>query len=181
MLLNKNVREKKNRFLDFIARHVMSLFRKCHAHAKTTLAFAAIVILVGLGAFPRLGTEFLPQLNEGAIYIRATLPSSISLEESVRLASQIRRKLLAYPEVRQVMSQSGRPNDGTDATGFFQQRVPCGHLSGKTVEEQADQSPADRKDATGSLYLSGGGFQFFPNRSPTMWKRLLRESRGQLP
>ncbi|WP_278673094.1 efflux RND transporter permease subunit, partial [Alistipes indistinctus] len=119
MLLNKNVREKKNRFLDFIARHVMSLFRKCHAHAKTTLAFAAIVILVGLGAFPRLGTEFLPQLNEGAIYIRATLPSSISLEESVRLASQIRRKLLAYPEVRQVMSQSGRPNDGTDATGFF--------------------------------------------------------------
>lgn len=70
MLLNKNVREKKNRFLDFIARHVMSLFRKCHAHAKTTLAFAAIVILVGLGAFPRLGTEFLPQLNEGAIYIR---------------------------------------------------------------------------------------------------------------
>lgn len=119
MLLNKNVREKKNRFLDFIARHVMSLFRKCHAHAKTTLAFAAIVILVGLGAFPRLGTEFLPQLNEGAIYIRATLPSSISLEESVRLASQIRRKLLAYPEVCQVMSQSGRPNDGTDATGFF--------------------------------------------------------------
>ena len=119
MLLNKNVREKKNRFLDFIARHVMSLFRKCHAHAKTTLAFAAIVILVGLGVFPRLGTEFLPQLNEGAIYIRATLPSSISLEESVRLASQIRRKLLAYPEVRQVMSQSGRPNDGTDATGFF--------------------------------------------------------------
>ena len=119
MLLNKNVREKKSRFLDFIARHVMSLFRKCHAHAKTTLAFAAIVILVGLGAFPRLGTEFLPQLNEGAIYIRATLPSSISLEESVRLASQIRRKLLAYPEVRQVMSQSGRPNDGTDATGFF--------------------------------------------------------------
>ena len=74
---------------------------------------------MGLGAFPRLGTEFLPQLNEGAIYIRATLPSSISLEESVRLASQIRRKLLAYPEVRQVMSQSGRPNDGTDATGFF--------------------------------------------------------------
>ena len=119
MLLNKNVREKKNRFLDFIARHVMSLFRKCHAHANTTLAFAAIVILVGLGAFPRLGTEFLPQLNEGAIYIRATLPSSISLEESVRLASQIRRKLLAYPEVCQVMSQSGRPNDGTDATGFF--------------------------------------------------------------
>lgn len=119
ILLNKNVREKENRFLDFIARHVMSLFRKCHAHAKTTLAFAAVVILVGLGAFFRLGTEFLPQLNEGAIYIRATLPSSISLEESVRLASQIRRKLLAYPEVRQVMSQSGRPNDGTDATGFF--------------------------------------------------------------
>ena len=69
--------------------------------------------------FTWLGTEFLPQLNEGSIYIRATLPQSISLDESVKLANQMRRKLVAYPEVRQVLSQTGRPNDGTDATGFY--------------------------------------------------------------
>ena len=69
--------------------------------------------------FTLLGTEFLPQLNEGSIYIRATLPQSISLDESVQLANQMRRKLAAYPEVRQVLSQTGRPNDGTDATGFY--------------------------------------------------------------
>ena len=56
---------------------------------------------------------------EGSIYIRATLPQSISLDESVQLANQMRRKLAAYPEVRQVLSQTGRPNDGTDATGFY--------------------------------------------------------------
>ena len=66
-----------------------------------------------------LGTEFLPQLNEGSIYIRATLPQSISLDESVKLANQMRRTLASYPEVRQVLSQTGRPNDGTDATGFY--------------------------------------------------------------
>lgn len=69
--------------------------------------------------FTFLGTEFLPQLNEGSIYVRATLPQSIALDESVELANTMRRKLMAYPEVRQVMSQTGRPNDGTDATGFY--------------------------------------------------------------
>ena len=70
-------------------------------------------------AFSFLGTEFLPQLNEGSIYIRATLPQSISLDESVTLANKMRKKLLTFPEVRQVLSQTGRPNDGTDATGFY--------------------------------------------------------------
>lgn len=119
MLLNKNVKEKKNRFFDFINKHTILFFRKCHAHSRMTLVMASVVAVVGLWSFSRLGTEFLPQLNEGAIYIRATLPQSISLDESVELAGKIRRKLLAYPEVKQVMSQSGRPNDGTDATGFF--------------------------------------------------------------
>lgn len=69
--------------------------------------------------FTLLGTEFLPQLNEGSIYIRATLPQSISLNESVQLANKMRARLAAYPEVKQVLSQTGRPNDGTDATGFY--------------------------------------------------------------
>jgi len=119
MLLRKNVRERKNCFVKAINKTALSLFDKFHAHRKLTLISACIIAIAGLWTFSCLGTEFLPQLNEGSIYIRATLPQSISLNESVPLANQIRRKLAGFPEVRKVMSQTGRPNDGTDATGFY--------------------------------------------------------------
>lgn len=119
MLLKKNVREKNNFFVRFINEKASAFFDKCYAHRKLSIGLASIAAIVGLWMFTLLGTEFLPQLNEGSIYIRATLPQSISLDESVQLANQMRRKLAAYPEVRQVLSQTGRPNDGTDATGFY--------------------------------------------------------------
>ena len=119
MLLKKEVREKHNPFLAWINRKSIGIFDWCHARKKRTITFATLVAAVGIWCFTLLGSEFLPQLNEGSIYIRATLPQSISLDESVTLANQIRRKLAAYPEVRQVLSQTGRPNDGTDATGFY--------------------------------------------------------------
>ena len=119
MLLKKNVREKNNRFVHFINQKCTALFDTFYAHRKLTIGLATVVAGVGLWLFSFLGTEFLPQLNEGSIYIRATLPQSISLDESVTLANKMRKKLLTFPEVRQVLSQTGRPNDGTDATGFY--------------------------------------------------------------
>ena len=119
MLLKKNVREKNNRFVHFINQKCTDLFDTFYAHRKLTIGLATVVAGVGLWLFSFLGTEFLPQLNEGSIYIRATLPQSISLDESVTLANKMRKKLLTFPEVRQVLSQTGRPNDGTDATGFY--------------------------------------------------------------
>ena len=119
MLLKKEVHEKHNPFLAWINRKSIGIFDWCHARKKRTITFATLVAAVGIWSFTLLGSEFLPQLNEGSIYIRATLPQSISLDESVTLANQMRRKLAAYPEVRQVLSQTGRPNDGTDATGFY--------------------------------------------------------------
>ena len=119
MLLKKEVREKHNPFLAWINQKSIGIFDWCHARKKRTITFATLVAAVGIWCFTLLGSEFLPQLNEGSIYIRATLPQSISLDESVTLANQMRRKLAAYPEVRQVLSQTGRPNDGTDATGFY--------------------------------------------------------------
>ena len=119
MLLKKNVREKNNRFVRVINNGCSALFSKFYAHRKLTIATSTFVAAVGLWCFSFLGTEFLPQLNEGSIYIRATLPQSVSLDESVSLANKMRRKLLTFPEVKQVMSQTGRPNDGTDATGFY--------------------------------------------------------------
>ena len=119
MLLKRNVREKNNFFVRFINGKSVAFFDKCHAHRKISVGIAGIVAVGGLWMFTLLGTEFLPQLNEGSIYIRATLPQSISLNESVQLANKMRARLAAYPEVKQVLSQTGRPNAGTDATGFY--------------------------------------------------------------
>ena len=119
MLLKRNVREKNNFFVRFINGKSVAFFDKCHAHRKISVGIAGIVAVGGLWMFTLLGTEFLPQLNDGSIYIRATLPQSISLNESVQLANKMRARLAAYPEVKQVLSQTGRPNDGTDATGFY--------------------------------------------------------------
>lgn len=119
LLLKKNVYERRNPFLNWVNRHAISWFGICHAHAGRVIMLSSFVAVIGLGSFTLLGTEFLPQLNEGSIYIRATMPQSISLQESVNLANEMRQKLAAYPEVRKVLSQTGRPNDGTDATGFY--------------------------------------------------------------
>lgn len=119
LLLRKNVKEKHNPFLEFVNKTASDIFATCHRAKKRTVVLATIVAASGLWCFSFLGTEFLPQLNEGSIYIRATLPQSISLQESVKLADEMRHKLSEYPEVRKVLSQTGRPNDGTDATGFY--------------------------------------------------------------
>ncbi len=119
VLLNKNVKEKHNVFVDFITRNAMRFYRVCFKGRRIVFPIAIIALVVSLFCFKLLGTEFLPELNEGAIYVRATGPLSISLKESVKIADEMRRIFLSFPEVKQVMSQTGRPNDGTDATGFY--------------------------------------------------------------
>jgi len=84
-----------------------------------TLLGAALVLGVSVLAIRSLGFEFLPKLEEGNLWIRATLPSSISLEEANGYVNRMRAVIKNYPEVVTVISQNGRPDDGTDATGFF--------------------------------------------------------------
>ena len=79
-------------------------------------AFLVAVFLLMSGV---IGSEFLPHLDEGAIWVRGTLAPSTGPTESTRLANQARDILASFPEVKQVVSQIGRPDDGTDATGFF--------------------------------------------------------------
>lgn len=119
VLLNKNVRERHNVFVEFVTRICMRINEWCFRFRKLMLPFAIVTLLICLGCFKLLGTEFLPELNEGAIYVRATGPLSTSLEQSVKLANEMRKIFLSFDEVKQVMSQTGRPNDGTDATGFY--------------------------------------------------------------
>src|SRR5271166_1317266 len=91
------------------------------ALANWILTLGAALLLVALAgvALPSLGLEFLPKLEEGNFWIRATLPPSISLEEANGYVDRMRRVIKSFPETITVISQNGRPDDGTDATGFF--------------------------------------------------------------
>ncbi|ADB36969.1 efflux RND transporter permease subunit [Spirosoma linguale] len=120
LLLKKNVRERNNPIVNGLERGY-----------TPALAWAIrkprVIIGIGLGALAfaiyiflaRIGSEFLPQLNEGSIYVRASLPYSVSLDESYAYTRRFRAIFKEFPEVRGVISQTGRPNDGTDPTGFF--------------------------------------------------------------
>jgi cobalt-zinc-cadmium resistance protein CzcA len=118
-LLRKDVKEKHNVFVEFITNNAMRFYSVCFKARRLVFPIAIAALVLSLGCFKLLGTEFLPELNEGAIYVRATGPLSISLKESVKLANEMRNIFLSFDEVKQVMSQTGRPNDGTDATGFY--------------------------------------------------------------
>lgn len=119
ILLKKNVKEKHNVFVEFLEKQSLKLFSITYKHKKLSLLVALILVVVGFFNFKFLGTEFLPELNEGSIYVRASMPMNISLEESVKQTQTMRAIFQTFPEVKQVISQTGRPNDGTDPTGFY--------------------------------------------------------------
>lgn len=119
LLFKRNVRERHNPFLAFVVKHTTSFFERTYRNKRISLAIAGTVLAFSIFSFRYLGNEFLPQLNEGAIYVRASLPMSVSLNESVKISEDMRHILKSFPEVKQVLSQTGRPNDGTDATGFY--------------------------------------------------------------
>jgi cobalt-zinc-cadmium resistance protein CzcA len=90
-------------------------------HRFTTIGLAGLVLLFAgfLGFSGIIGSEFLPHLDEGSIWVRGTLAPSTGPTESLRIMNEARVKLASFPEVRKVISQTGRPDDGTDVTGFF--------------------------------------------------------------
>ena len=84
-------------------------------HRRLVVGATALMLALGVWLFARLGTEFLPELNEGALYVTVTLPPSISLERAAKLVvPRISDVFLSFPEVRGIMSQLGGPDDGTD-------------------------------------------------------------------
>lgn len=88
-------------------------------HTRLTLGAAGVLLALAIVAGAFLGLEFLPKLEEGNFWIRATMPNSISLSEGNAYVNQMRRVIKSYPEVVTAVSQNGRPDDGTDSTGFF--------------------------------------------------------------
>lgn len=119
ILLKKNVKEKHNVIVQFIQDKASKAFSFCYGRKKITLIITGIVLALTLASTRFLGTEFLPQLNEGALWVEAKMPMSMSLNETVKMVSTLRAKLNEFPEVNSVLSQTGRSNDGTDPSGFY--------------------------------------------------------------
>lgn len=119
VLLKKNVKEKHSFFARFFDKWVYRGFNWCYKRPRVAILAAMATLVLTLGSLKWMGTEFLPQLNEGALWVTAELPMSMSLPESVKMAGTIREELLRFPEVQNVLSQTGRSNDGTDPNGFY--------------------------------------------------------------
>ncbi|MEX8546259.1 MAG: efflux RND transporter permease subunit [Mucilaginibacter sp.] len=119
LLLNKNVHEKHNPFVHNLTKFMLFGFTTSFRF-KTLVVFTSLIaMVVGLFSFSFLGSEFLPELNEGSIWLRVQLPYSISLDKSVETSKQVRKILMSFPQVQYAVSQTGRPDNGTDVAGFY--------------------------------------------------------------
>ncbi len=115
----KGVRERQNKPFEWIKEKYRGELTWCLDHPKTTMFVATLIFGATLLLIPFIGGEFMPHLDEGALWVRATLPYTISYEEASKFAPQVRALIAKYPQVTEVGSELGRPDDGTDPTGFF--------------------------------------------------------------
>ena len=117
--MRKGVRERRN----VVFEAMKSVYAKgldfCLAHPWGTTLASTILLAGSLLFVPLIGAEFMPHLDEGALWVRATMPYTISFDESAKIAPRVREILHSFPEVTTVSSELGRPDDGTDSTGFF--------------------------------------------------------------
>jgi cobalt-zinc-cadmium resistance protein CzcA len=118
-MFRKGVRERRNVIFEKIKSIYTVGLDACLAHPWLTTFSSFVVLGASLLLIPVIGAEFMPQLDEGALWVRATMPYTISFEEAARLSPQIRQVLRSFPQVTTVASELGRPDDGTDPTGFF--------------------------------------------------------------
>ena len=115
----RGVKERENRPFEWTKRAYKGQLEWCLNHPKSTLVVSAAIFGGALLLVPSIGGEFMPHLDEGALWVRATMPYTISWREAAKIAPQIRKILQSFPQVTVVGSELGRPDDGTDPTGFF--------------------------------------------------------------
>jgi cobalt-zinc-cadmium resistance protein CzcA len=154
-LFKAGVKEKTNLAYEWFKREYAAELNWCLDRPKLTMLIATAIFAATLLLVPYIGGEFMPHLDEGALWVRATMPYTISFEEASKIAPQIRQILMSYPQVTLVGSELGRPDDGTDPTGFFnvefyvglkpyKDKTWAGHIHTK---EQLVDSIRDRLEA----------------------------------
>jgi cobalt-zinc-cadmium resistance protein CzcA len=161
LLLPEHVNEVETLLVRTLRSICSPILRWSLVNRKVTVAIGLAFLMVSGLVASRLGTEFLPALEEGNLWIRATMPPTISLEAGIPIVKKIREILVRHPEVITVVSQHGRPDDGSDASGFnnaefFAPLKPFEQWSsGMTKEKLIDQLQAEF-----SSNFPGIGFNF---------------------
>jgi cobalt-zinc-cadmium resistance protein CzcA len=119
MLMRKNVREKHNPIMEPVMNFMQRGFVLTWKYKEIVVSIALICMIAGIYSFKYLGSEFLPQLDEGSIWLRIQTNYSVSLDKGREVAEQARKIIMGFPQVQYCVSQTGRPDDGTDVTGFY--------------------------------------------------------------
>jgi len=146
---HKGAEEKRNRIYEWIRAEYGRELKFCMQRPRLTILFSILILGAALLLVPSIGGEFMPHLDEGAIWVRATMPYTISFEEASKFAPQVRALLSSYPQVTVVGSELGRPDDGTDPTGFFNCEFYVGLKSydDKSWKDGSIHNKADLQDA----------------------------------
>jgi cobalt-zinc-cadmium resistance protein CzcA len=118
-VLKRGVHERRNAAFEWMLNQYKRGLDWSLTHERIVLWASGGIAALSLVVFTALGGEFMPKLDEGALWVRATMPYTISFEESSKIVPQVRSILKSFPEVTTVASEHGRPDDGTDPTGFF--------------------------------------------------------------
>jgi cobalt-zinc-cadmium resistance protein CzcA len=148
-LLRKKLPEEENLLVRACKRIYRPALEWALARRKLVVAAAVLALLGSLAIVPRLGTEFLPELNEGTIWININLPPSLSVSEAAKQLGRVRKILRQFPEVKSVISKAGRPEDGTDpklvnmGEVFVDLKLPSEwprHVSREQLIEQMDHA-----------------------------------------
>ncbi|HUA96850.1 MAG TPA: CusA/CzcA family heavy metal efflux RND transporter [Terracidiphilus sp.] len=121
MFFSKGAKEWENPLMEFLRnRYRRGVTWAIHHHGFTIgVGVTALIVGIFLATSGVIGSEFLPHLDEGSMWVRGTLEQSVGPDESIGIANQARRILCSFPETTQCTSEAGRPDDGTDHTGFF--------------------------------------------------------------
>jgi cobalt-zinc-cadmium resistance protein CzcA len=123
ILLKKNVKEKHNPVVIFFENGIRRMFGFTYKNQKLSLLIAFSFMALTFFSAKFLGTEFLPDLNEGALWVEAELPMSVSLSQAEGVNQKMMQILEKFPEVKQTLAQVGRTNDGTDPKSFFNVQI----------------------------------------------------------
>jgi cobalt-zinc-cadmium resistance protein CzcA len=120
-VFGENFHHAPPKFITWMLERYRPLLRKWMDHPRHVIAVSIFILGVTLLSATRLGTAFLPTLEENNIWLRVTLPNTVDLDYSIKVANQLRETFLKQPELEKVAVQIGRPDDGTDSTGVFNQ------------------------------------------------------------
>lgn len=158
LLRNQKVSEKEPEFLLWLRRQYLKALRVALAYPITMRLGALVILGYAIFLIPKLGSEFLPEMNEGDIHITVTMPSSVSLDRGAQILREMRGQLMAFPEVKEVLSEQGHPEDGTDdeaanqSETFVMMKPEKEWHTGRTKEQIVDMMREQLEERPGVNY-----------------------------